>query len=355
MSETAKIFFEKGKLKDEFALLLKECPVCGNKKFKHLFKYDHFHYYKCKNCSFVFVNPRLNDKRCDLWYNSNYYNAALETEYFINSEKDSYYSVSLNKKHFEKTVNILKNARFKKNISILDLGCGGGSFLAYLKDKLSFENLMGVDLNGKAVDFAISFRKLNVQKIDANHLGKEQKFDLVISTENIEHVNDINGYISTVSSLTKKNGHLLLTTPHNDKWATTLYGIHGDHYCAPNHLNYFNIKTLSLLLEKYDYELIDVFIDDSSARFDLYTFIKSKFFTKDQVTCSPPYEAYFSKPILKFNKNRRKNVAIRPISLETDLSNQKTMKKTLRNISSKLNFKFKTHIILLAQKTGNYN
>ncbi|GAI72507.1 unnamed protein product, partial [marine sediment metagenome] len=69
---------------------------------------------------------------------------------------------------------------------------------------------------------------------------------MVISTENIEHVNDINEYMNTVSSLTKKNGYLLLTTPHNDKWATILYGIHGDHYCAPNHLNYFNIKSLSL-------------------------------------------------------------------------------------------------------------
>ena len=313
---------------------------------------------------FFFVNPRLNDKGCNIWYNSDYYNAALETEYFINREKDTYYSVSLNKKHFEKTFNIFKNARFKKNISILDLGCGGGSFLAYLQDKLSFQNVMGVDLNDKAVNFAVKHRKLNVQKIDANHLSKEQKFDLVISTENIEHVNDINAYMDTVSNLTNKNGYLLLTTPHNDKRATTLYGIHGDHYCAPNHLNYFNKKTISLLLKKYNYKIIDIYIDDSSARFDLYTFIKSKFFTRDQVTCFPPYEASFSKPILKFNKNRKKNVALRPISLKTDLSNQKTiddkksgliktMKKTLRRISWKLNFRFKTHIILLAQKTEN--
>jgi len=362
MSETAKVFFENGKLKKEFILFLDKCPVCGGRKFKHLFKYDDFHYYKCKDCTFVFVNPRLNDKGCNIWYNSDYYNAALETEYFINREKDSYYSVSLNKKHFEKTSNILSKARFKKDISILDLGCGGGAFLAYLKDQMDFKNLMGVDLNVKAVNFAVKERKLNVQKIDANHLSKEQKFDLVISTENIEHVNDVNAYMNTVSSLTNENGYLLLTTPHNDKWATILYGIHGDHYCAPNHLNYFNEKTISLLLKKYGYEIKDLFIDNSSARFDLYTFIKSKFFTRDQVTCFPPYEAYFSKPIFKFSKNRRKNVAVRSIPLAPDLSNQnisdnkkngliKTMRKTLRCISWKLNFRFKTHIILLAQKT----
>ncbi|GAJ12316.1 unnamed protein product, partial [marine sediment metagenome] len=236
------------KLKKEFTLFLDKCPVCSERNFKHLFKHDNFHYYKCKNCAFVFVNPRLNDKGCDLWYNSDYYDAALETEYFINRKKDPYYSSSLSKEHFEKASNILEKARFRKDISIIDLGCGGGSFLAYLKDKLGFQNLMGVDLNVKAVDFAVKYRKLNVQKINANHLSKEQKFDLVISTENIEHVNDINEYMNTVSSLTKKNGYLLLTTPHNDKWATILYGIHGDHYCAPNHLNYFNIKSLSLLL-----------------------------------------------------------------------------------------------------------
>lgn len=364
MSETASQFFEKRKLKNEFTLLLKECPVCGNKKFKYLFKHDDFHYYKCKDCTFVFVNPRLNDKGCNIWYNSDYYNAALETEYFINREKDTYYSVSLIKKHFEKTFNILKKTRFKKDISILDLGCGGGSFLAYLHDKLGFQNVMGVDLNDKAVNFAVKYRKLNVQKIDANHLSKEQKFDLVISTENIEHVNEINAYMNNVSRLIKRNGYLLLTTPYNDKWATTFYGIHGDHYCAPNHLNYFNLNSLSFLLKKYNYKIIDIYIDDSSARFDLFTFIKSKFYTRDQVTCLPPYEAYFNKPILKFNKNRRKNVAIRPISLGTDMSNQKTLdnkrdrlikavKKILRYISWKLNFRFKTHIILLAQKNTN--
>jgi len=367
MSETASVFFEKGKLKDEFALFLKECPVCGNKKFKHLFKYDGFHYYKCKNCTFVFVNPRTNDKGCYIWYNSNYYDAALETEWFINRQKDPYYSVSLNKKHFGIAFNILRKQEINKNISILDLGCGGGAFLAYLKDKLDFNNIMGVDLNAKAVDFATKYRKLNVQNIDVNHLSKESKFELIISTENIEHVNDVNAYMNTVTNLTKNDGYLLLTTPHNDKWATKLRGIHGDHYCAPNHLNFFNKKSLPLLLKKYGFKIIELYLDEINTQFDLYSFLnsflRSRLFTKDQVTCFPPYEAYFNKPIFRFKRNRRNNVKIRKILLnnfhsDKTIINEKTglkrnVRKLLRKLSPKLNIRFQSHIILLAQKSDN--
>lgn len=62
LSDTARQFFSNNKLREEYKLELKFCPVCDRHRFKRLFKLYGFGYSLCKNCGFLFVNPRLNDK-----------------------------------------------------------------------------------------------------------------------------------------------------------------------------------------------------------------------------------------------------------------------------------------------------
>lgn len=91
------------------------------------------------------------------------------------------------------------------------------------------------DLNSSNIEFARNFRGVEIENKDIYELKNDEKFDIVISTENIEHVSYPVEYIDQIKTLLKPGGYLLLTTPHNDKTAIKLMGLSGDSFCAPNH------------------------------------------------------------------------------------------------------------------------
>jgi 2-polyprenyl-3-methyl-5-hydroxy-6-metoxy-1,4-benzoquinol methylase len=357
LSETASQFLINNKLKEEYSLHLTECPVCEGRKFRRIFKHDGFTYFRCNKCSFVFVNPRLNDKGSQIWYNSQYYDSALNWEIYFNKIKETYYSVSLNSKHFNKLIDLIKVKFENKNLKIIDIGCATGSILSYLRNELDYSNLEGIDLNKKAVEFARETRNLNVNYADITKIAKSNLlYDLVISTENIEHVNDVKLFIKNISAILKINGHLIISTPHNDYKAVKALGLFGDHFCAPNHINFFNASNLSQFLRKHGYEIITIWLDEIKP-INILEIIKSRLFLPDQVISNPPYEAFFTRPLYGSIKKRRKFVKLRKIDRvdyqnETNevIINNKVFKTLKKILKTPFNIETKKHMIVIAQK-----
>ncbi len=359
-SEEIKKFFDKGEIKNEYKLELENCPVCNNKKVDIIFKHYNFYYKRCKKCSFVFANPRLNDRGSDIWYNSNFYNAAVETEYF-QVKNGNRFLASLTLEFFEIALTILKKLSLTKSSRILDIGCGGGAFLNYLKEMGGFLNLAGIDLNEKAVLFARKFRGLNVERINANSLSTNEKYDLVISMESIEHANNINMFMNILKEFMTKNSYILITTPYNDKKATLLGGIWGDHYMAPNHINFFNLKSISLLLAKYRLEIIDYQIIRGNLGIGL---IKNRLLNKrDWATHYPPISVEHGVTIPKSSNNHIDYVKyISSDAKKTNLQKSNngemvspfysTARKVYRLLSEHINLKCKTHMMIVAKEAN---
>lgn len=355
-SETARQFFKDGKLAEEYSLKLDACPVCDSQAWRKLFSHDGFHYFRCRKCSFVFTNPRLNEKGSMRWYNSDYYNAALAREIYVNSQCEKYYSASIDDDLVWKIGGLVK-INFDKSANIIDVGCSTGSILALLKNEYGYTNLKGIDLNRNAVRFAREKRGLDVELADITAMGRrDRRFQLAINTENIEHVNKLEEYILNISNLLEAGGHLLISTPHNDPMSVRLLGLYGDDFCAPNHVNHFSAETIRLFLEKNNFKTlqIDLF---QNATFSLYSFLKSKFFVPDQATADPPYEAYLRMPIPRYAKNRRKYVRLRQIANgAADPKPDGNRKGTSfssqfkRLLKLPLGIKFDRHMVVLARK-----
>jgi 2-polyprenyl-3-methyl-5-hydroxy-6-metoxy-1,4-benzoquinol methylase len=107
----------------------------------------------------------------------------------------------------------------KSEIQILDFGCGRG----WLSQRLStFGNVTGVDLSDEAIHKAKqNFPDINFICIDAaadlhQSLGNK-KFDLVVSSEVIEHVKKQQEYVDNMVSLLSDRGKIIMTTP-NGQW-----------------------------------------------------------------------------------------------------------------------------------------
>ena len=106
-------------------------------------------------------------------------------------------------------------------LSCLDVGCGGG----ILSEKLSRlgANVTGIDASKSSIDIAkdhakksrlkINYKCMTTSQLLENEEGKVMnKFDLVIASEVIEHVNNRKIFLGDISNLCRAGGLVVFTT-----------------------------------------------------------------------------------------------------------------------------------------------
>ena len=121
---------------------------------------------------------------------------------------------------------------FLKDLEILDIGCGGGLIsepLARLGG-----NITGIDASEKNIKVASLHGKKNNLKIRYLHSSPEQlqeneKFDVVLNLEIVEHVDDLDLYLNSCRRLLKKNG-LMFTATINRTFSSYIKAIIGAEY-----------------------------------------------------------------------------------------------------------------------------
>ena len=96
---------------------------------------------------------------------------------------------------------------------VLDLGCGDGRFTAFLGE---FAKTDGVELSQETVKNA-NKKYPHVNFIHGSALNVELEsntYDVVVSQEVIEHIEDQHQYIQVCERVLKKGGYLIMTTPN---------------------------------------------------------------------------------------------------------------------------------------------
>lgn len=135
--------------------------------------------------------------------------------------------------------------------SILDFGCGNGWLAALLT---SFGKVTGVDVADKAIATAserfpnVEFICLNAEMNDKDPFF-ERKFDLVISSEVIEHIHEQKQYISNMMATLKPGGKFIITTP-NGRWHEAWFAGERFSYQQPVE-NWLTADQLTSLLQPY--------------------------------------------------------------------------------------------------------
>ncbi|SRR5579871_285446 len=109
--------------------------------------------------------------------------------------------------------------KIEKEIAILDLGCGRGWLTKLLSNH---GTAMGIEPVRPVVEYANKiFPELNIINGTSKDLlqrGFKNKFDLVVSSEVIEHVPDEfkDGFIHDIKELLTENGFAIITTPRKE-------------------------------------------------------------------------------------------------------------------------------------------
>ena len=114
-----------------------------------------------------------------------------------------------------KKFNLKSSSKPLKNISILDIGCGGG-LLSEPMSRMGAK-VVGIDASKKNINVAKYHAKKNKLKIDyicsyPENLKKNKRFDVILNMEIVEHVEDLKLFIKETSKLLKKDGLMFIAT-----------------------------------------------------------------------------------------------------------------------------------------------
>ena len=143
--------------------------------------------------------------------------------------------------------------------SICDLGCGNGHISGRL-EALGY-NVTGVDASASGIQIARrTFPRVEFVEALIDRDLKVGQFDLVISSDVIEHLYRPSDLLEATSSQLKPGGHVLLGTPYHGYLKNLVLAATGKmdaHFSALHdggHIKFFSVKTLSRLIRAHDFE-----------------------------------------------------------------------------------------------------
>ena len=123
--------------------------------------------------------------------------------------------ISYIKDNIIKTLKLENKKKPLETVKILDIGCGGGLLSEPMK-RLGAE-VVGIDASNKNIEIAKIHAKKNDLDIkylctSPENLGANEKFDVILNMEIIEHVQDVDFFLNSCSRLLKKGGIMFIAT-----------------------------------------------------------------------------------------------------------------------------------------------
>ena len=139
----------------------------------------------------------------------------------------------------------------QKQVRLLDYGCGFGHSLDLCK--VCEIDAVGVDIDLHRIQ-SCRDKELNVCR--AQEISAEKKFDIIVSTSVVEHVNNLNEYFQYISDRLETGGFLRLIGLNpviikKEKRKGT--------YCLVmplEHVNFSTARSLDILTKKYSLKRI---------------------------------------------------------------------------------------------------
>jgi len=187
-------------------------------------------YCLCQDCRLIFQNPRLSDKKLDIYYSSGYYRKT------ISQPPEGMDKGEENRANID--AGIIKQY-VGDVISHLDIGCGRG----FLLEKVGAKIRVGTESDINYVTAK------NVKVFSDLDLVVPKKFGLVTAIHLLEHVPRPLDFLRKMAQFVNPKGHLVVEVP---SWKTR-----GGPFGFA-HLSYFEPDVLKIMCKKVGLRIIVV-------------------------------------------------------------------------------------------------
>lgn len=206
----------------------------------------------CSKCGFKHLNPIPSEEVLNEFYSKQYFTTHKPDYIKEDIREDLFLRVAFEERHrnFQKGYN---------RKSILDIGCGSGQFLNFLKEK--GYTTYGVEPSIVASDIAKSNgHNIYTGIIDEFVKVSNQKFDVICLKNVLEHVRNPIQVLDYCKKIMHKDSILFIEVP-NDYSLEQLSGVkllnsNKKWISTPDHINYFNFKILKRILNLNEFKII---------------------------------------------------------------------------------------------------
>jgi len=201
---------------------------------------------RCKGCTLVYVNPRIDDS---LLVES--YESAVDPTFIAqNPERIRTFSKLLKKSLPPVGYKPAPGAR------LLDVGCAGGAFLVAARD-YGF-NVTGVEPSHWLAESGRTQYGLDIrQGVLSPGMFPDKSFDVITLWDVIEHVSQPTELLGSIYRLLKPDGLLLVNYPDFGSWMARMLGKRWP-FLLSVHILYYTRKTMTLQLEKAGFKTVRI-------------------------------------------------------------------------------------------------
>ncbi len=231
---------------------VKKCPACGAKDAKNFLSApdpdnlftSSFILLRCRSCDLVFLGETV---KSDSLYSRNYYRAP---KLIMNPFFDmGLYFFILDR------FKLIK--RYKAGTGkILDIGCGDGSFLSFMK-KRGWQ-AFGIDSSASTCDY---MNAKNLVLIGQDFLESpidKESMDVVTYWYSFEHLSNPVEYLQKTYRVLKNDGILIVSVPNISSMQAVFSRKHWFHLDLPRHTLHFSPATLREALLKSGFEILAI-------------------------------------------------------------------------------------------------
>lgn len=239
-----------------------KCLLCGESSFNFPYGKKHF-LLKCRKCGMASAKNIPS-------------NEELKSYYFNYPSHEIISPLTLQR--YNEILNRLEPYRNKN--TLLETGCGFGFFLEEARKRKW--NVTGTEMSQKAID-ECKLKNITIysgiEKLSANFT---EHFDVVLSLEVLEHIQNPENEIMGYSRLIRPGGVLYITTPNYNSLSRKILGKNWIEMNYPEHLHYFSPSTIDKILTKSNFsKIFSITTGFSPARF-MYSLRTKKWKSKNK-------------------------------------------------------------------------
>jgi len=235
---------------------LAACPVCRSKSFTQRFVIKGIAIEACEGCGLVVQNPQPSDDQLAAIYGSDYFIGSSENDR-LGRQFDLVKRATASLQLDEIAAYLHSQGRGPKGLSLLEVGCGHGNML--LEARNTGYHVHGLEYSADAARIANGKLGSDVVRVGAigDDTFADQSFDICILADVIEHVRAPASFLRNIHRILKPGAVLFIATPSTGSWSARVLGRHWMEY-KPEHLFYFDRKTLATLLKNAGFDRIEI-------------------------------------------------------------------------------------------------
>jgi 2-polyprenyl-3-methyl-5-hydroxy-6-metoxy-1,4-benzoquinol methylase len=227
------------------------CPLCGatepGERHEKVYDFSPFAVARCRRCRLWYLSPRLVEPVMQASYADDAYFEGGEAGYSSYQAQEATLRPTFRRFLAELARRGMAGGR------LLEVGCAYGFFLDEAQGV--FTHRTGTDYSAAALAKAAG-RADRLLLGGAEQLAADERFDCIACIHVIEHIYDPVAFLQTLTRHLRPGGWLVLATPDMGSFWRPLLRYRWPFFKIPEHVTYFDRRTLAALLGRAGLEAV---------------------------------------------------------------------------------------------------